>query len=81
MLEHTTIVERSGITGAQAGGLMAVVGGFTFNQWLQIGGFLLALFSVLFQVWATWYFKTKHLKIAEARLASDLAEKDDEDNG
>jgi len=69
------MVEKSGIAGAQAGGIMAVVGGFTFNEWLQIGGFLLALFSVLFQVWATWYFKTKHLKIAEVRLAADLADK------
>lgn len=68
------MLEKSGVAGAQAGGIMAVVGGFTFNEWLQIGGFLLALFSVLFQVWATWYFKTKHLRIAEARLAADLEE-------
>lgn len=69
------MLEKSSVAGAQTGGIMAVVGGFTFNEWLQIGGFLLALFSVLFQVWATWYFKTKHLKIAEARLAADLEEK------
>lgn len=73
------MVEKSGMVGAQAGGIMAVVGGFTFNEWLQIGGFMLALVSVMFQVWATWFFKIKHLKIAEARLAADLKETDGHD--
>lgn len=73
------MVERSGMVGTQVGGVMAVFGGLTLNEWLAIGGFMLACASFCFQVTVTIYFKQKHLRIAEARLASDLADKRDHD--
>lgn len=78
MSDHVTVqignavVEKSGMAGTVSGAAMAAAGSFTLNDLLAIGGFMLALVSVLFQVWATWFFKTRHLKIAEARLAADL---------
>lgn len=72
-----TAMEKSGMTGAVIGGVAAM----TLNDWLGIAGFMLAFVSVLFQIWATWFFKTKHLKIAEARLAADLSDKDEEEHG
>lgn len=37
MIDQThAVIERSGITGTQVGGLMAVAGGFTLNTWLGI---------------------------------------------
>lgn len=80
MSDHVTVqlgnavAEKSGVAGTVSGAVMATAGSFTVNDWLAIGGFMLALVSVLFQVWATWYFKTRHLQIAEARLAADLKE-------
>jgi hypothetical protein len=55
---------------------MAVVGGFTLNTWLGIGGFVLALVSFSL----TWYYKHKHYELARMRLESELAERED-DNG
>lgn len=69
------MVERGGITGTQVGGLMAVVGGFTLNTWLGIGGFVLAMFSFFL----TWYYKKKHYDLALLRLKADLAEKEEDD--
>lgn len=68
------MVERSGMVGTQVGGVMAVFGGLTLNEWLAIGGFMLACASFCFQVTVTIYFKQKHLRIAEARLQADLKE-------
>lgn len=76
MLEHTTVIERSGITGTHVGGIMAVVGGFTLNTWLGIGGFILALLSFCL----TWYYKQKHYELAMLRLKADLEDKEN-DNG
>jgi hypothetical protein len=75
----THALEKGGLTGTQIGGVMALIGGVTLNDLLAIAGFGLALFSVLFQVWATWYFKSKHLAIAQARLAADLKEAEGDD--
>lgn len=69
------MVERSGITGTQVGGIMAVVGGFTLNTWLGIGGFVLALLSFV----VTWHYKRKHYELALMRLKADLAEKEEGD--
>lgn len=66
------MVEKTSIAGTQIGGLLAVVGGLTLNQWLAIGGFLMAVLSFIFQAWITWYYKEKHLKLAEIRLQNEL---------
>jgi hypothetical protein len=58
---------------------MATAGSFTVNDWLAVGGFMLAMVSVAFQMWATWFFRTRHLRIAEARLAADLKDAGDDD--
>ena len=77
MIDEThNIIERSGITGTQVGGGMAVIGSFTLNTWLGIGGFVLALVSFSL----TWYYKHKHYELARMRLESELAERED-DNG
>lgn len=77
MIDHThTVIERSGMTGTQVGGLMAVAGGFTLNTWLGIGGFLIAILSFFL----TWYYKAKHYELAKLRLEAELKEMD-EDNG
>lgn len=79
-MEH--VVEKSGtagITGASVGGVTSVLGALTLNDLMAIGGFVLAFVSVVFQVWATWYFKSRHLRIAEARLAADLKDRDGSD--
>lgn len=68
------MVERGGMVGTQVGGVMAIFGGMTLNEWLAIGGFMLACASFCFQVMVTIYFKQKHLRIAEARLQADLKE-------
>lgn len=68
------MAEKSGMAGSVSGAAMAAAGSLTLNDWLSVGGFMLAMASVLFQVWATWFFKTRHLRIAEARLAADLKE-------
>lgn len=73
-------MEKTGMAGSQLGGVMAVVGHFTLNDLLAIAGFCLALVSVTFQIWATWYFKTRHLKIAEARLRAELDTSGEEDD-
>lgn len=65
---------QTGIAGSVVGWLTASTGAFTLNDMLAIGGFMVALVSVSFQIWATWYFKSRHLRIAEARLAADLKE-------
>lgn len=72
------MAEKSGVAGTVSGAAMATAGSFTVNDWLAIGGFMLAVVSVMFQVWATWFFKIKHLRIAEARLAADLAHTNDD---
>ena len=76
----TTVAERTSLAGVQTGAFTSIAGWLTLNDWLAIGGFMLALVSVAFQVWATWHFKSRHLKIAEARLAADL-ENRVEENG
>lgn len=76
MLDHGhAVIERSGITGTQVGGLMAVVGAFSPNTWLGIGGFLIAILSFFL----TWYYKQKHYELARMRLEADLADKNEED--
>lgn len=59
---------------------------FNYMAWLTgiavlvlLGGAVLALVTVSFQIWATWYFKSRHLKIAEARLAAELADTGEDD--
>lgn len=83
MLDQTSMghvaMEKGGVVGTLAGSLTAWIGAMSLNDLLSIGGFMLALVSVTFQMWATWYFKTKSLRIAEARLASDLADKENDD--
>lgn len=76
-----TIMERTGLVGAQTGGVLAVFGGLALNDVLAIAGFALAFVSVVFQVWATWYFKSRHLKIAEARLRAELKSTEGHDDG
>lgn len=73
-------MEKTGVAGSQIGGVMAIIGHFTLNDLLAIAGFCLAFVSVVFQVWATWYFKSRHLQIAEARLAADLKDKESDDD-
>lgn len=70
---------NTGIAGSVIGWLTASAGALTLNDMLAIGGFIVALVSVLFQIWATWYFKSRHLKIAEARLAAELADTGEDD--
>lgn len=65
-------MERGGVVGTQVGGAIAFYGGMSLNELLAIGGFLLAVASFMFQVAVTLYFKQKHLKLAEARLAAEL---------
>lgn len=69
-------MEKGSIAGTQIGGLLAVVGGLTLNQWLAIGGFLLALASFIFQAWISWYFKQKHYRLAELRLRNEIPDLD-----
>lgn len=54
---------------------MAVVGAFSPNTWLGIGGFLIAILSFFL----TWYYKQKHYELARMRLEADLADKNEED--
>lgn len=70
---------NTGIAGSIVGCLTASAGALTLNDMLAIGGFMVALVSVSFQIWATWYFKSRHLKIAEARLAAELADTGEDD--
>lgn len=70
---------NTGIAGSVVGWLTASAGALTLNDMLAIGGFMVALVSVSFQIWATWYFKSRHLKIAEARLAAELADTGEDD--
>lgn len=65
---------NTGIAGSVVGWLTASAGALTLNDMLAIGGFMVALVSVSFQIWATIYFKSKHLAIAEARLRHDMEE-------
>lgn len=74
------MLERSGMLGTQTGGIMAIIGGLTLNQWLSIGGFMLAVASFAFQVCVTLYFKFKHLKLAEERLRADLEKGEDDES-
>lgn len=73
-------MEKSGLTGTQVGAVIAIFGGLTLNELLAIGGFLLALASFVFQVFVTIYFKQQHLKLARARLAADIADKEGDDD-
>lgn len=73
------MVEKTSIAGTQIGGLLAVVGGLTLNQWLAIGGFVMAVLSFAFQAWITWYYKEKHLRLAELRLQNELEHQDPEE--
>ena len=70
---------NTGIAGSVVGWLTASAGALTLNDMLAIGGFMVALVSVSFQIWATWYFKSRHLKIAEARLAAELEDTGEDD--
>lgn len=69
---------QTGIAGSVVGWLTASTGAYTLNDLLAIGGFMVALVSVLFQIWATIYFKSKHLALAEARFRKDIAIDDDD---
>lgn len=73
-------MEKSGMVGAQVGAVIAIFGGWTLNELLAIGGFLLALASFVFQAFVTIYFKQQHLKLARARLAADIADKEGDDD-
>ena len=76
MIDQThAVIERSGITGTQVGGVMAVVGGFTLNTWLGIGGFAIALLSFCL----TWYYKQKHYELAKLRLEAELSQREEDD--
>lgn len=75
----THVLEKGGIAGTLSGAVMAAVGKMTLNDWLSLAGFMLAVFSVAFQMWATWYFKTKHLRIAERLAEHKIAAADDGD--
>lgn len=76
---ENAMVEKTSIAGTQIGGLLAVVGGLTLNQWLAIGGFVMAVLSFAFQAWITWYYKEKHLRLAELRLQNELEHQDPEE--
>ena len=71
-----TAIEKSGITGTQVGAAASIFGFLTLNQWLAVGGFVLAVLSFIFQVCCTIYFKSKHLELARARFEADLEDKD-----
>lgn len=70
---------QTGIAGSIVGWLTASTGALTLNDMLAVGGFMVALVSVSFQIWATWFFKSRHLRIAEARLAADLSDTGEDD--
>ena len=63
--------EKTGVVGTQIGGIMAVFGGLTLNEWLAVGGFFLALISFIFQAWISWYYKERHYRLALAKLKED----------
>lgn len=72
-------MEKGGVVGTQVGGVMAVFGGLTLNEWLAIGGFLLACASFLFQVFVTLLYKERHYRLAVARLERSTKEHKEED--
>ena len=72
-----TAVEKVGVVGTQIGGGMAIFGGLTLNDTLAIAGFLLALVSVVVQIW----YKERHYRLAKSRQISNYpyTEKDELD--
>lgn len=72
-------MEKSGVVGTQVGGVVAVFGGLTLNEWLAIGGFMLAVASFAFQVFVTLLYKERHYRLAVARLEKDLDNKEADD--
>ena len=63
-----TAVEKLGVAGTQIGGGMAIFGGLTLNDTLAIAGFVLALVSVIVQIW----YKERHYRLAKARMVSSF---------
>jgi hypothetical protein len=78
--EHVDKIGPYGVTGSFVGWLTASVGALTLNDMLAIGGFMVALISVAAQIGMTWYFKSKHLAISQARLEKDLRDGGGEDD-
>ena len=52
---------------APTGGTAAVIGGVTFNEWLALGGFLLALGSFILN----WYYQDKRYRLLEKKHKND----------
>lgn len=75
-----SVIEKNGIVVTQVSAAASIFGYFTLNQWLAIGGFLLAVASFVFQVCCTLYFKSRHLELAKARFDADLKERDSDDS-
>jgi len=66
------MLEKGGVAGTQAGGVIAVIGGLTLNEQLALGGFALAVFSFIFQVCVTVFYKERHYRLARIRLDAEL---------
>ena len=74
----STVTEKLGVAGTQIGGGMAIFGGLTLNDTLAVAGFLLALVSVVVQIW----YKERHYRLAKSRQVSSFpydSEKDELD--
>lgn len=52
---------------APTGGTAAVIGGVTLNEWLALGGFLLALGSFIIN----WYYQDKRYRLLEKKHKND----------
>ena len=48
---------------APTGGTVAILGGITLNEWLAIGGFILALGSFIIN----WYYQDKRFRLLEKK--------------
>ena len=52
---------------APTGGTVAILGGVTLNEWLAIGGFILALGSFIIN----WYYQDKRFRLLEKKHNND----------
>lgn len=54
--------------------VLTIFGGLTLNNWLAIGGFIVAVISMVAQITITIYFKQKHLELARQRVQQEKEE-------
>lgn len=63
----TRIEQTTSNTAYIASGLTVAAGGLSFNEWMMLGGFLIALATFL----VNWYYRHKHYKLAERRAQDE----------